>query len=174
MPYHTIGHDKHTYKDWILGGDPARTHVICLNAWKSQKRSTKEDQLLKITSGYNPNVPVLAVSKREEDPPWHPTRRRTVLVSSRWIMQDIRAMRWPVRKRHACCMYPGTITKSAKFYRNTLKRTSRSDLLNTGKPAPAATNAEKLSSLSKPKNRQTSRNIMMDPSQEIKREKSKQ
>ena len=129
-------------------GGPKRKHATCLNACKLQKQSTKEDHLLKILSGQNPTVPVLAGSNREEEPPCHPTPRSSALVSALENMQDILAMRQLVLKRHACCIVPGTLPKSAKCYRATPKITSRSDHLKARNPAPAATNVAKLSSLS--------------------------
>ena len=110
-------------------------------------------------------------SKREEEPPCHPTPIRAVLVSARETMQDIQAMRRPVRKIHACCMAPGTLLKSAKCFRTNPKIMSCSDHLKTSNTDPASTNAARQSSLRVPQRRQISWNIMMSPSKERKRGK---
>ena len=114
MLYKTLGHGKPTYRDGISRGEPTRTHVTCFNAWKFQKISTKEEHLLKILSGKKPTVPVLEGSKREEGPPLHPSLRRAALASARGMMQDIQSIIRQVKKRHACCISPGTLPKSAK------------------------------------------------------------
>ena len=128
---------------WILRSEPTRTHATCLNARKSHNWSTKDEHLLKILSGKNPTVPVLAGRKREGGTPRHPTLRMSALASARETMQDIRPMLRPVQKRHVCCMAPGNIPNSAKCYSTSPKSTSRSNNLKTSKPATDATNAAK-------------------------------
>ena len=162
-----------TYRDGILKEGPTRINVICSSAWKSWRQSTKEENLPKIINGQKPTVPFLAGIEREDGPPHHPTPRRATLSSTRKTMQSIQAMHQPVQKRHACCMALDTLSKSANYLRTNTKSTAHSSHLKTRKPAPTATSVPRPSSLTTRGNSSTPRNIMMNASPKIRREKSR-
>ena len=113
----------------------------------------------------------MAGRKREEHPPHHPTPRRAALASAREAMQAIREMRLLEKIRHAWCMAPDTLQNSVKSYESTLKIDLRSTHTRENNPVLAETSVEKPSSLRAPQKRWTSWNHMMNPLQEIRREK---
>ena len=112
------GQSKPIYKAGNLKWKPTRIRENYSKEWKQQKKSTKTETLLKLQLGQMPTVPVMAGNEREENPPRLPTPRRAALASARHKMQAIRAIGRPEGK-HACCMAPGTLRKSAKYSRIT-------------------------------------------------------
>ena len=85
-----------------------------------------------------PTVPAMAGNERCENPPHLPALRQDALASAEKKMQAIQEIGQPEGK-HACCMDPGTLQKSAKYWRKTPPSMPHSGHTMKEKPAPAAT-----------------------------------
>ena len=70
-------------KGWDFEGIAYKDTCFMFERMETAQAIYEGEHLLKILIGHNPTVPVLTGSKREGEPPRHPTLRRAALVSAR-------------------------------------------------------------------------------------------